>query len=639
MKKLLASFIILAFSLVLIACDQLTTKTTNPVSTDISSSEVSSTTTTLDGSSTSGTVTTNSTVTTIESTITTETTAQETTTTEELKVITISFDSMGGSNVDSQSIYLGEYLDLVIPIKDGYTFLGWFTENNEPIFGNTPVDESITLYAHWQEVNNDYYDDYLDLSVVHTMNDGEEIEVSGVVYYMTQNGYYIQDDTANLFIFTDRTAPDVELGSRVVVKGELTTYREVKQIKNPVILETNLFEQEINQEVINYEFGVTDLVPGKVYRITGEVRIEGTYDTAYLYVGNQKVAEIYYKSLEKSIESIKAYQGEIVTVDLLYYAVGDEVERYAFQGNQSHIDIAELEDSEALEKDVLNLPESKNLYSDYDFEAGFYGSTYEVVFVSESLKDYVSFLNSKLLVTRPEEATGDISGYIQVRVSLNDEVPMVVDIDITVKALGNETSDLAYYDSAEGLSGMALFNELNRIINNGFKQLSYDDAKWVLEESDRDPSNPNNVILVYTRESVPGKWNYPNWNREHTWPQSKLLASGQKADMHNLKPADVAENSRRGNLPFGYMSGSGVYEPHDDVKGDIARILFYMATMYPALNIDNLGDLDVLMQWHIIDPVDDFERNRNEVIYKYQKNRNPYIDNPGYVELVWGIIG
>jgi len=101
----------------------------------------------------------------------------------------------------------------------------------------------------------------------------------------------------------------------------------------------------------------------------------------------------------------------------------------------------------------------------------------------------------------------------------------------------------------------------------------------------------------------------------------------------------VDENSRRGNLPFGYMSGSGVYEPHDDVKGDVARIVFYMATMYSNLNIDLLGDLDVLIDWHFLDPVDDFERNRNEVIYSYQENRNPYIDNPDYVELVWEVIG
>jgi endonuclease I len=87
------------------------------------------------------------------------------------------------------------------------------------------------------------------------------------------------------------------------------------------------------------------------------------------------------------------------------------------------------------------------------------------------------------------------------------------------------------------------------------------------------------------------------------------------------------------------MSGSGVYEPHDDVKGDVARIVFYMATMYSNLNINLLGDLDMLIDWHFLDPVDDFERNRNEVIYSYQKNRNPYIDNPDYVELVWEVIG
>ncbi|MGE4571547.1 MAG: endonuclease [Candidatus Izemoplasmatales bacterium] len=483
-----------------------------------------------------------------------------------------------------------------------------------------------------------YYDAYVDLIDVHSMNDGTMLEVSGVVYFMTQNGYYIQDDTYNLFIFTN-TTPEVELGDRVVIDGELTTYRQVKQIgDNHTLVEINAYEQDIQQEVNDYVHGSTSLEPGHLYTLTGEVRIEGSYNTTFLYSGNTKIAEIYYKSLSHSISAIEAYEGEIITLDLLYYAEGDDVPRYAFQGSESHIQVYIPDDSLALQADADLLDSEKTLFNDFDFGIGYYGSTYTIISVSGDVANFVSFNGSIIYVTKPSETEGDQLGSIMISVSLNDEEPILKTINIIVKAEGSSTIDMAYYESVIGLSGDDLLYELNSILNEGFKQLSYDDAKWVLEESDRDPNNPNNVILVYTRESVQGQWNYPNWNREHTWPQSKLHTSGQKADMHNLKPSDVAENSRRGNLPFGYMTGSGVYEPHDDVKGDVARILFYMATMYLDLDIESgiLGQMSILLDWHQMDPVDDFERNRNEVIYSYQKNRNPFIDYPHLVEEIWG---
>ncbi len=45
--------------------------------------------------------------------------------------------------------------------------------------------------------------------------------------------------------------------------------------------------------------------------------------------------------------------------------------------------------------------------------------------------------------------------------------------------------------------------------------------------------------------------------------------------------------------------------------------------------------LSALLVWHQEDPVDDFERNRNEVIYSFQNNRNPFIDHPEYVDEIW----
>jgi endonuclease I len=214
----------------------------------------------------------------------------------------------------------------------------------------------------------------------------------------------------------------------------------------------------------------------------------------------------------------------------------------------------------------------------------------------------------------------------------------------------------AYYEDAINLRGNTLKITLNNIIHEGFNNLLYGDARYILDEADADPNNPGNVILVYTGYSVSGNWDGgTTWNREHVWPQSRLGVyvgyddddfPSKATDLHNLKPADPNENAIRSNDYFDWTKTSNTYEPRDEVKGDIARILFYMATMYfdLSLNEDELslslyktmGILSVLLEWNEIDPVDDFERNRNEVIYAYQGNRNPFIDYPEFANLIWG---
>ncbi len=197
----------------------------------------------------------------------------------------------------------------------------------------------------------------------------------------------------------------------------------------------------------------------------------------------------------------------------------------------------------------------------------------------------------------------------------------------------------------------------------------------ILKESDIDFSNPENVIEVYSDRSVNGAQEYNSgagWTREHTWPQSRgdfNTNRGVGTDLHNLKPCDNSVNTARSNYWFDYgnydyIDGSfntgskkgtnpNVWEPRDNVKGDVARILFYMATRYQGENgeldlelVDNFPDddskepkmalLSTLVEWHNQDPVDDKERYRNDVIYSYQNNRNPFIDHPEFVEKIWG---
>jgi len=210
------------------------------------------------------------------------------------------------------------------------------------------------------------------------------------------------------------------------------------------------------------------------------------------------------------------------------------------------------------------------------------------------------------------------------------------------------TMDLVtYYDDAEGLFGSSLMDALNIIINDGFNGVTYGEARYILDESDQDPNNPNNLILIYLGSSINGAWDSgATWNREHVWPQSLLGVSSNNAevniasDLYNLMPSNPGENSSRGNSPYSEM-GLG-YEPRDEVKGDVARALFYMTIMYDELDLVNtapglheMGYLDELLQWHLDDPVDDFELNRLEVIFSEQYNRNPFVDYPHFVELIW----
>lgn len=244
------------------------------------------------------------------------------------------------------------------------------------------------------------------------------------------------------------------------------------------------------------------------------------------------------------------------------------------------------------------------------------------------------------------------------------------------KSTDNPYRDMGYYYAeATGIDVELLKQALHDIIDD-HHTYSYDDAKDLLKETDEDPNNPNNVILFYTGRSQAKDTfgsGVDQWNREHVWAKSHG-GFGENApagsDLHHLRPTDASVNSRRSNLDFDYGTtlvvdtyGDGssycyytnntCFEPRDEVKGDVARILFYMAVRYegdkagePDLelndNVNNdsspyMGRLSILLEWNRLDPVDDFERNRNDVIYSYQGNRNPFIDNPEYAEMIFGI--
>lgn len=228
-----------------------------------------------------------------------------------------------------------------------------------------------------------------------------------------------------------------------------------------------------------------------------------------------------------------------------------------------------------------------------------------------------------------------------------------------------------YYDDAEGLVELPLKTVLHDIIKD-HKQYGYGEVWNILRYSDQDPDNPENVIFLYTGWSK-SKFNNgggaSQWNREHTWAKSHGrfgTRKGAGTDAHHLRPTDVTVNSARGNLDFDeggeiYTDPDGPttcrvdgdsWEPRDEVKGDVARMLFYMAVRYegdapgePDLELNEKvnngknpfhGKLSILLKWHQEDPVSDWELRRNDRVYEKQNNRNPFIDHPEYANYIWG---
>ena len=210
-----------------------------------------------------------------------------------------------------------------------------------------------------------------------------------------------------------------------------------------------------------------------------------------------------------------------------------------------------------------------------------------------------------------------------------------------------KTNDNEYYDEiGEDLRGSSLKMALRSLITKTQERITtYDDIKTVTAKTDADPEKPGNIILFYSRVSVSAKWDGGStWNREHIWPRSKSWFQYEDAgsDIHHLRPANPSINSSRGNKAYANTTTSSSYAPTDVVKGDVARIVFYLLTRYPESDnypITNVASsMQMLLEWNELDPVDNLEITRNEECFKLQGNRNPFIDFPEYAEMIWGTI-
>lgn len=241
-----------------------------------------------------------------------------------------------------------------------------------------------------------------------------------------------------------------------------------------------------------------------------------------------------------------------------------------------------------------------------------------------------------------------------------------------------------YYQAANGKKGEALKTAMFNIIKISKAGWSYDGLKEAYKTTDTRSDGYLRDWYSNATSYTPGSAfsggtsaEGQGYNREHLVPQSWFKeASPMKSDIWHVVPTDAKINNERGSDPLGEVgssytqsqngyskwgkakSGLGytgqVFEPNDEVKGDIARAYFYMVTCYedkisawtssgsstyvfdgntyPGLTS---WCLTMMMRWSALDPVDNIEIARNNVIANKQ-NRNPFIDYPGLEDYIWG---
>jgi len=337
--------------------------------------------------------------------------------------------------------------------------------------------------------------------------------------------------------------------------------------------------------------------------------------------------------------------------------------------------------SEAVTEDVtIDFSVTNGNFTDEDFTGntqvtltnGSTSATTTLTILEDDIEEDAEFMDI-ILESLPQDFIPD-----------NDNLEVVVtDGDFQVDPWGtplNPTYDQVsstapdnYYSSANGMAGQNLRQAIQDIIadQSVVRAHSYTDAFNIIEEADENPENSNEVWMVY-KEQARAKYLRQNssvgtgfWNREHTFPRSRGdfysitfddtetgISSWRitnadstrhaNSDAHALRVVDANENSSRGNKHYGDYIGP--VDNQESFKGDVARSVLYLAVRYEDLQIVNgftdinnqLGDLATLLIWHQNDPPDDYEMNRNNVIFNWQKNRNPFIDHPELVDYIFG---
>lgn len=520
----------------------------------------------------------------------------------------ITFDSNGGTEIlPVEVLEQNKLTKPTDPYREGYKFVCWLLDDEEYDFSRA-VTSNFTLVAKW-----------------------ESEEKVDILYELVKNISQLQIGSEIIIVHKDGKK-DKALG--IIQNNNNRAACDITFVNN-------LLKQNNDMAIIN-------LCEGKKEG-TFALQVTNGDSTGYLYSASSSNN---YLRTEKTLSDNSSWN---ITIDsngnalikstgtnsrnILRYNSGNNLFSSYASGQQDiqiYIKSSEnLTNEEIVEKEVSIFSINNSLSNGYNLPTkAKLGST--ITWTID--KNHTANLINNKLVNNENE---DLTVTLYAKFTYGDYTSNEVSYQVTIrKSITNSDVD-EYYESILATEGDALKMELRDLITSTHTKItSYDDCKTYLQEADEDPNNSNNMLLFYTGTSITKTANMSEWNREHVWCQSLgwFTTSGAGADLHHIRPCSNSINSSRGNKKFG--ESSGYFTPNDEYKGDVARIIFYLMVRYAESDNSSFEiiaeSLELLLEWNELDPVSETEIIRNNYIYTIQGNRNPFIDNSDYAQLIWG---
>lgn len=519
------------------------------------------------------------------------------------------------------------------PNKEGYKFIGWYLnledETTKWDFKNEVTGHK-NLYAKWEL--KEQFINVTNIKIFENKLTWDKIEDAIYEIKFNNETFNTSDNTFTLNEQLFLEQQEIEI---TPIKKDFTGLTE------KIIV---LYKQSEIIDSYTLDFEAFDFSDFKELNRSSFKSSEINYDDHYLFVNEGRLTKVDEEPKTGAVALILRQDGfiefkeGITNFEQLSFNLG------SYKNNNTNSSLSILVKNADLEYQLIN---TFNVTKE-NFE--------NIIITKENISNLVN-LNEKIffkfVINKNSTAAKDNL--------IIDDIVFYEKTQPYFQILNHNSKPLSeYYAQASNLTGKELVEELRIIISTNLNSIRYQDIKTILEFADKSLEDETKVIGIYDRRLLKANWGTKSeWHREHVWPNSRLgmpsvkeSEVNQGSDPHNLRAIYPSTNSSRSNRYFdnsqinvlGHTILSDRYYPGDEDKGDVARILMYMAVRYDFLGLTNhvellnqkaytkeaayMGLLDVLLDWHLEDPVDDFERQRNEVIYQYQNNRNPFIDHP-----------
>lgn len=456
---------------------------------------------------------------------------------------------------------------------------------------------------------------------------GSIVRVQGVITSLMTNGNFtIQDSTGAIPVYMNNNT-GLKVGTEYIIEGTLGIFQGLIQISTPTIIQTK-GEKPLPEgiDLTGYSFNFDDVMLYEANIITYR-DLEVTSKTT-----PNNAIELYLKNIAGETTVVRLdTRVNTSPYPFTTIEVGDIVDLFNVTVGQYQAKAQLLFSSRS---SIVSRPKNPEIIN-------INGAVNKNYIIGDALPNYLEGITAKngygddftsLLGYDAPNVDLNTPGDYEITVYVNNHPNVFITYTLFVRNEIETGVYEGYYASLNGLTGSSFNNALKAlIVNTGRATGSTSEVQSVDRVG-------NSYYLIYD-----GMGSYGN--REHVWPDSKL--GSVKYDLHNLRAANTGTNSSRSNFPFvedgKTFTGSQPYMlinknswyPGDEHIGDVARIVLYISIRY-NLNIDVVGNLQTFLQWHELDPVNEFEQIRNDRIYGIQNNRNPFIDHPELVNIYFG---